>query len=74
MIRIDRNSVSTNIYAYKDQAKRLEKLLFAAMNDAAIDGIAHYLLSRYHLQRLLFSHSKNNFFDDLEPTEKPRYT
>ena len=24
-----------------DQAKRLEKLIFAAMNDAAIDGIAH---------------------------------
>ena len=25
----------------RDQAKRLEKLLFAAMNDAAVDGIAH---------------------------------
>ena len=32
----------------RDQAKRLEKLLFAATNDAAIDGIAHcffFLLS-----------------------------
>ena len=25
----------------RDQAKRLEKLLFAATNDTAIDGIAH---------------------------------
>ena len=31
-----------------DQAKRLEKLLFAATNDAAIDGFAHRLLSCYH--------------------------
>ena len=45
----------------RGQAKRLEKLLFAATNDAAIDGIAHCLLSCYHSQRLLFSHSKNNF-------------
>ena len=28
----------------RDQAKRLEKLLFAATNDAAIDGIAHRLV------------------------------
>ena len=32
-----------------DPAKRLEKLLFAATNDAAVDGIAHRLLSCYHL-------------------------
>ena len=32
----------------RDQAKRLEKLLFAVTNDAAIDGIAHRLLSCYH--------------------------
>ena len=32
----------------QDQAKRLEKLLFTATNDAAIDGIAHHLLSCYH--------------------------
>ena len=25
----------------RDQAKRLEKLLFAATNDAAVDGIVH---------------------------------
>ena len=58
----------------RDQAKRLEKLLFAATNDTAIDGIPHYLLSCYHSQRLLFSHSKNNFSTTLTPTEKPRYT
>ena len=58
----------------RDQAKRLEKLLFAATNDAAIDGIAQCLLSCYHSQRLLFSHSKNNFSTTLTPTEKPRYT
>ena len=55
-------------------SKRLEKLLFAATNDAAIDGIAHHLLSCYHSQRLLFSYSKNNFLTTLTPTEKPRYT
>ena len=32
----------------RNQAKRLEKLLFAATNDAVIDGIAHRLLSCYH--------------------------
>ena len=32
----------------RDQAKRLKKLIFVAMNDAAIDGIAHCLLSCYH--------------------------
>ena len=58
----------------RDQAKRLEKLLFAAMNDATIDGIAHCFFSCYHLQRLLFSHSKNNFSTTLILTEKPRYT
>ena len=47
--------------------KRLEKLLFAAMNAAAIDSIAHRLLSCYHSQRLLFSHSKNNFSTTLTP-------
>ena len=57
-----------------DQAKRLEKLLFAAMNAAAFDGIAHRLFSCYHSQRLLFSHSKNNFSTTLTPTEKPRCT
>ena len=57
----------------RDQAKRLEKRLFTATNDAAIDGIAHYLLSGYHSQRLLFSHSKNNISTTLTPTE-PRYT
>ena len=58
----------------RDQAKRLELFLFAATNDVAIDGIAHRLLSCYHLQRLLFSHSKNNFSTTLTPTGKPRYT
>ena len=57
----------------RDQAKRLEKLLFTATNDGTIDGIAHYLISGYHSQRLLFSHSKNNFSTTLTPTEKPRY-
>ena len=51
----------------RDQAKRLEKLLFAATNDAAIDGIAHRLLSCYHSQRLLFSHLTNNFSTTLTP-------
>ena len=58
----------------QDQAKCLEKLLFAATNDAAIDGIVHHLLSCYHSQRLLFSHSKNNFSTTLTPHRKPRYT
>ena len=53
--------------------KRLEKLLFAATNDVAIDGIAHHLLFFYHSQQLLFSHSKNYFSTTLTPTEKPRY-
>ena len=43
------------------------KTSFAATNDAAIDGIAHRLLSCYHSQRLLFSHSKNNFSMTLTP-------
>ena len=71
MTRIDRNSANLDL---RDQAKRLEKLLFAATNDAAIDGIAHRLLSCYHSQRLLFSHSKNNFLTTLTPTKTPRYT
>ena len=58
----------------RDQAKRLEKILFAATNDAAMDGIAHRLLSCYHSQRLLCTHSNNNFSMTLTPTEKPRYT
>ena len=58
----------------RDQAKCLEKLLFAATNDAAINGIAHCFISCYHSQRLLLSHSKNNFSTTLTPTEKPRYT
>ena len=55
-------------------SKSLEKLLFAATNYAAIDGIAHCFLSCYHTQWLLFSHSKNYFLTILTPTEKPRYT
>ena len=35
---------------------------------------ALFFLSCYHWQRLLFSHSKNNFSTTLTPTEKPRYT
>ena len=53
---------------------QIRKFLLAATNDAAIDGIAHYLLTGYHSQRLLFSHSKNNFSTTLTPTKKPRYT
>ena len=71
MARIDRNSANLCL---RDQAKRLEKLLFAATNDAAIDGIAHRLLSCYQSQRLLFSHSKNNFSTTPTPIEKPSYT
>ena len=40
----------------RDQAKPF----FAAMNNVTIDSIAQFL-SCYHSQRLLFSHSKNNF-------------
>ena len=45
----------------RNQTKCLEKVLFPAMNAAAIDGIAHCFFFCYHWQRLLFSHSKNNF-------------
>ena len=58
----------------RNQAKRLEKLLFPATNAAASDGIAHGFFFLLHWQRLLFSHSKNNFSTTLTPTEKPRYT
>ena len=51
----------------RDQAKRLEKLIFAATNDGAVDGITHWFLSCYYSQRLLFSHSKNNFSTTLTP-------
>ena len=71
MTRIDRNSANLRL---RDRTKCLEKRLFAATNDTAIDGIAHRLLSCYHSQLLLFSHSKNNFSTTLTPTEKPRYT
>ena len=54
----------------RNQAKRL----FAATNDAAIDGIAHCFFSCYHWQQLWFSHSNNNFSTTLTPTEKRRYT
>ena len=71
MTRIDRNSANLCL---RDQAKHLEKLLFAATNDLAIDGIEHRLLSCYHSQRLLLSHSKNNFSTTPTLTEEPRYT
>ena len=40
----------------RNQAKRLEKLLFPATNAAAIDGIVHCFFSCYHWEQLLFSH------------------
>ena len=72
MTRIDRNSANTKNYAY--EVKQSVSKIFAATNDAAIDGIAHYLLSGYHSQRLLFSHSNNHFSTALTPTKTPRYT
>ena len=58
----------------RNQAKRLERLLFAATNAAAIDDIAHCFFFCYHSQWLLFSHSKNNFSTTFTPTKTPRYT
>ena len=55
-------------------SKVSRKTSFCCTNDTAIDGIAHHLLSCYHSQQLLFSHSKNTFSTTLTLTEKPRYT
>ena len=74
MTRIDRNSANKKIYAYEIKQSISKNFFFAATNDAAIDGIVHHLLSCYHSQRLLFSHSKNNFSTTLTTTEKQRYT
>ena len=57
----------------RDQAKLFEKLLFAATNDAAIDGITHCFFPA-STGSILFSHSKNNFSTTLTLTEKPTYT
>ena len=55
MTRIDRNSANTQIYAYEIKQSISKKILFAATDDAAIDGIAHSLLSCYHSKRLFQS-------------------
>ena len=73
MTKIDRNSANMKMYAYEIKQNVSKKIIFAATNAAAIDGIAHRLLSCYHSQRLLFSHSKNNFSTNLTPPKK-RYT
>ena len=72
MTSINQNSANTKNLCLRDQAKRLEKLLFATTNDATT--ALPLFFSCYHSQWLLFSHSKNNFSTTMTPTEKPRYT
>ena len=72
MTRIDRNSTNTQIYAYEIK-QSVSKNFFLLLQRRRYDGIAHRLLSCYHSQLLLFSHSKNNFSTTLTPTDKPRY-
>ena len=45
MTRIDRNSANTQICAYEIKQSVSKNFFFAATNNAAIDGIAHRLLS-----------------------------
>ena len=59
------------ILCLKDQAKPLEKHLFAVRSSLLR---WHCFFSYYKSQWLLFSHMKNNFSTTLTPTEKPRYT
>ena len=74
---IDRNSANTTIYAYEikqNVSKNLFLLLRTPLRLMALRSIFFFC---YHWQWLLFTHLKNNFsttFDDLDLTEKPRYT
>ena len=69
MIRIDRNSTNTKIYACEIK-QNVSNNFFLLLRTTP--RLAHHLLSCYHSQRLLCPHSKNKFSTTLTPTEKPR--
>ena len=68
--QIDRNSANTKIYAYKIKQNVSENFFLLLRITSRLTVLGTVFLSCYHSQRLLFSHSKNNF----STIEKQRYT
>ena len=67
-LRIDKNSAITEIYDY-DPAWSLKKLIFCCLDAAVMMSLCN-VFSYYHLQRLLFSPTKENFSTTLTPPPK----
>ena len=67
MTRIDRNSANTKIYDYEIKQNVLKNFFFLLRMPPRLTALRTVFFSCFHWQRLLFSHSKNNFSTTLTP-------